>query len=107
MADIKTLAEEAKRAVDDYVDAWLEKPHTGGRLSRARIDVAASIDALAEAHQAEVARLTRGNEGLRDLCARACSALDCDLRIHPNSTIHEDLRAALAGASGAQEGERT
>jgi len=62
MADIKTLVEEARRYVDDLAQ-WREDDNE--QLHTAAWDSAVmTLDALAEAHQAEIARLTRENEGL-------------------------------------------
>jgi hypothetical protein len=54
MAEIKTLVEEAKRLFG------LSAP-----FDHQQREFDAALDALAEAHQAEVARLTRENEGVR------------------------------------------
>jgi hypothetical protein len=68
----------------------------------------AALDALAEAHQAEVARLARENEGLLK-ALKQCAAVVSGQTMHKQGLIDalELARAALAGASGAQEGERT
>jgi len=139
MADIKTLVEEAKRLLDMYgAHCW--EDGTNGSEDRtdqcksSRRAVRSALDALAEAHQAEVARLTRENEGLaKDAAAslpHALSTLKAEaLEIFDGPETAQDVRdviewysasidvamgharrridAALAGASGAQEGERT
>lgn len=144
MDDIKTLAEEAKRLARDFAAAHLRETlaEATGRLTLANSEEAeaamdAAIDALAEAHQAEVARLTRENEGLakdaarldwmieaggfivwtvRDGTIRQCQVWtqDEDEAFHQPAgearffnTTRDAIDAALAGASGADEGERT
>jgi hypothetical protein len=145
MADIKTLVEEAKRLFG------LSAP-----FDHQQREFDAALDALAEAHQAEVARLTRErdaallsasnsaintnanaelalraeeevarltreNEGLAKDAARL-DWLDTQKTAYGFQDLHEGnewgcsgayatirdcIDAALADASGAQEGERT
>jgi len=64
MADIKTLIADLRRAAEEI---RAERHNGWGNTCAAAAD---ALDALAEAHQAEVARLTRENEGLAKDAAR-------------------------------------
>jgi hypothetical protein len=138
MADIKTLAlpelPESDQDGDKTTDfRGRSLDYTGDDM---RDYARAALDAIAEAHQAEVARLqdelriiagkrsleadrcdtlvgevarlTRENEGLRE-ALKQCAAVVSGQTMHKQGLIDalELARAALAGASGAQEGERT
>lgn len=121
MADIKTLVEEAKNALGLALDSVESCGHSlAGAMSRRRAaedreDVIAALDALAEAHQAEVARLTRELQAASALlkftppvCNDIYTADDREVSFGKRAkALRVSIDAALAGASGAQEGERT
>lgn len=152
MADINTLAEEAKaaarkhapnaRAIIEAIDALAEAHQAEVATLNAEVERVRGICdrdnemfrstmqadlAIREGLQAEVARLTRENEGLAKDADRYrwlrenLESLSYTSGLHRSGSTSivpcfdftasywDDIidRAALAGASGAQEGERT
>jgi hypothetical protein len=90
MDDIKTLVEEAKQALVYVVHRARGRDTYMTELSAAKT----AIDALAEAHQAEVARLTRERDELND--ARNAAIERCNF-------MHGATREAQALASAYAE----